>query len=90
MKRETVHEIFREAFESIPDFYKERYGIGLITANEFTKFPVIYAEIKEAKLSIFPNGEEILISEDEEKLIVKIGKATIHMYKKVTLIYTFL
>jgi hypothetical protein len=82
---------FAEVFNQIPELYREKYGIKLITANEFTKFPVLYAEIREAKLSIIPNGKDITINEREGKLIIDIeGSGKVHMYKNYTLIYTLL
>lgn len=82
---------FAEVFNQIPEIYREKYGIKLITANESSKYPVLYADIREAKLSVIPNGKAITINELDGKLIIEIeGSGKIHMYKNYTLIYTLL
>jgi hypothetical protein len=88
---ESANKIFQEVFDMIPESYRERYGIRLITANQFSAFPAMYAEIQEAKVSIIPNGKEILVEELPGKLIIDIvGSGKIHMYKNFTCIYTHL
>jgi hypothetical protein len=87
--QELLGKYFLELFDQIPEEYRERYGIRLITANEFSKFPVIIMEIKEAKLSIIPTGKEILIEETPSQLRIKIvGGAEVNMYKEFKLINT--
>ncbi len=91
---EPIHKAssaFAEVFNQIPEIYREMYGIKLITANEFTKFPVLYAEIREAKMSIIPRGKDITINEQENQLTIYIDEiATIRMHKNFTCIYTLL
>jgi len=82
---------FAEVFNQIPEIYREKYGIKLITANESSKYSVLYAEIREAKISIIPRGKHITINEQENQLTIYIDEiATIRMHKDFTLIYTLL
>lgn len=87
--QEVLGNYFSNIFDQIPESYRERYGIRLITANQFSMFPVIYMEIKEAKMSIIPTGKEILIEETPTQLRIKIiGGAEVNMYKEFKLINT--
>lgn len=89
--QEMAGKYFLELFDQIPEAYRERYGIRLISPTEWTTFPMLYIDIKEAKISIIPNGKEIHISEADDKLTISIiGAAEIYMYKQFTLIGTIL
>jgi len=89
--QELLGKYFLELYDQIPEAYRERYGIQLITSTEWVKFPTLYIAIKEAKISIIPNGKEIHISEADDKLTISIiGAAEIYMYKQFTLIGTIL
>lgn len=89
--QEMAGKYFLELFDQIPEAYRRRYDIRLISSTEWTKFPMLYIAIKEAKISIIPNGKEIHISEADDKLTIKIvGAAEIYMHKEFTLIGTFL
>lgn len=89
--QEMAGRYFLALFDQIPEAYRERYGIQLITSTEWTKFPMLYIAIKEAKISIIPNGKEIHISEANDQLTISIiGAGEIYMYKQFTLIGTIL
>lgn len=89
--QEMAGKYFLELYDQIPEAYRERYGIQLITSTEWVKFPMLYIAIKEAKISIIPNGKEIHISEANDQLTISIiGAAEIYMYKQFTLIGTIL
>jgi hypothetical protein len=84
----NVNTYFREAYDKIPEAYRERYGILLIEAYENTSFiPVLSIEIKHARISIIPNGKEISVSEANDRLTIKAeGAAEIWLHKHYTML----
>lgn len=85
--REQANKLFREAYDQIPEIYRERYGILLIEAYENISFiPMLSLQIKHARLSIIPNGKEISVEEFPEKLIIKVdGVSEIFLNRHNTL-----
>lgn len=87
--RNYFHDLFSN---KIPEVYKKRYGIKLrFPRDEDEDMDGMYADVKEAGVSIIPDeGSKVSIIENEEKLIIRINNATIHLYKKFHFCYTII
>lgn len=88
---EAKNKMFQEVFDMIPESYRERYGIRLITAG-LPPVPCMYLEIEKAKLAILNrSNHNVSVEETQESLCLKVeGSANIFMYKNFTCIYTHL
>lgn len=83
---ESNNAMFQEVFNMIPETYRERYGIRLMSYD-----PCLYLDIEEAKLTILNSNKQVRVSEDSHCIYLKVDDMTrITMYKNYKLIYTHL
>ena len=78
--------MFQEVFNMIPETYRKRYGIRLMSSD-----PCLYLDIEEARLTILNSDKRVRVSEDSHCIYLKVDDMTrITMYKNFNLIYTHL
>lgn len=83
---ESNNAMFQEVFDMIPETYRERYGIRLMTCD-----PCLYLDIEEARLTILNSDKKVRVGEDSHCIYIKVDDMTrITMYKNFNLIYTHL
>ena len=88
---EATNRMLQQVFDMIPDTYRERYNIRLMTAGEGWNFPVKYLDIEHGQLSILNEERPVSVTEHQDQLCLKVGhSAEIRMYKNFTCIYTLL